>query len=60
MMNRINKFYHRLCVVVNFAQQSSKPKINTYLLFRKGWAIKGPSHLQFWPVLTLETKLVSN
>lgn len=59
MMNRVNKFYHWLCVV-NFAQQSTKPKLNTYLLFRKGQAIKGPSHAQFWPVLTLETKLVSN
>lgn len=59
MMNRVIKFYHKLCVV-NFSQQSTKPKINTYLLFRKAQAIKGPSHEQFWPVLTLETKLVSN
>lgn len=61
MMNRIHKFYHWLRVV-NFAQQSrsTKPKINTYLLFRKLQAFKGPSHAQIWPVLTLETKLVSN
>lgn len=46
--------------VLNFVQQSTKPKLNNYLRFRSGRAIKGLSNAQFWPILTLETKLVSS
>lgn len=57
-MNRVKTCYYWLGVV-NFVQQSTKPKIYNYLRSRSGRAIKEPLHAQFWPVLTPEAKLVS-